>query len=538
LGDSLAAANSSSAGSGSSSPEFDTGLPDTAMEIAPGRNDNDWNDGVPTVYIGPGGGYAGIPTGGMPTTAEGRPIDALGRVTGTIGSQGSVVGMFADMGIDQRAGYGQLLRTGQLTRADFDAKGTPIVQPGQTFTIDPNDLTSADGRLGGSFISTESVNRAAILKRIADEQAAQVASDYATSDRISMQRANAAINAPSTAGLMSQDEMAARYFANGVGRTSTYQAEQQRNAQMIAVSLGGGMGYDASISDPLIASGMGNPMTAAIAQPLAQATYDAGENLLAAYNNPEAAMWGGAKRLVNLGPDLWNAANSAVKFVGQGYVNMAEVAGLLPAGSTDAWRDAESTLHITPLATINGRAEAGGALMMEAALTVLPGMSAARPVEFIDVTRPMTQLNSMVIPLPMGGTTRITTVTREMSDAYQGLGYLNPMTNTFKAAPVGKTMAVDHIFPSARIVDLPGFKTLTNQQMTNILQDRIGLGNLQPLPKTFNSSKGSSVNWATYKGQNLDTTYRMALTRQQADLEIRIQSQIRAYQQQNAQLGR
>ena len=463
--------------------------------------------------------------------------DASGRRAITIGRDQGVLSALGGTGLsaaEQRAAYGQLARYGQLTASNFDAKGMPVTQAGQQLYVDLNDLSAGDAQLGSALIANESSNRAT-LQRLAQERAAQAATyynaNYGNEGRNS-------IAPPSTAGLMSQDEMAARYFANGSGRYSSYQAEQQRNAEMIAVTLGGGMGFSMGISDPMIASGLGNPVTAAIAQPLAQATYDAGENLLAAIKDPEAGMWGGAKRLVNVGPDLWNAANGAVKFVGQGYLNAAEVAGLLPAGTTNAWRDTESALHITPLATINGRAEAGGALLTEAALTVMPGMSAARPVEFIDVSRPMTQLNSMVIPLPMGGTTRITTVTREMSDAYQGLGYLNPMTNTFKAAPVGKTMAVDHIFPSARIVDLPGFKTLTNQQMTNILQDKIGLGNLQPLPKTFNSSKGSSVNWTTYKGQSLDPNYRIALVRQQADLEVRIQSQIRAYQQENAQLGR
>ena len=45
-------------------------------------------------------------------------------------------------------------------------------------------------------------------------------------------------------------------------------------------------------------------------------------------------------------------------------------------------------------------------------------------------------------------------------------------------------MAVDHIYPASRIVKRHGFDTLTREQMTDLLQDRIGLGNLQPLPQS------------------------------------------------------
>jgi hypothetical protein len=88
---------------------------------------------------------------------------------------------------------------------------------------------------------------------------------------------------------------------------------------------------------------------------------------------------------------------------------------------------------------------------------------------------------------------RITTVTPEMSRQFQGMGYLDPLTNRFMPAPANATMPVDHIFPVADIVRVPGFDRLTTQQMTNIIQDRIGLDNLQPLPGTFNSSKGAST---------------------------------------------
>ena len=134
---------------------------------------------------------------------------------------------------------------------------------------------------------------------------------------------------------------------------------------------------------------------------------------------------------------------------------------------------------------------------------------------------------------------RITTVTPEMSASIQGMGYLDPLTNTFKASPVGQTMAVDHIFPSAEIVKMPYFNTLTKQQMTSIIQDSTGeLGNLQPLPKSLNSSKGSSTNWTTYKNQRLNSAYADTLIREQQEIQARIQQQINIYRQQNLLGGR
>lgn len=133
---------------------------------------------------------------------------------------------------------------------------------------------------------------------------------------------------------------------------------------------------------------------------------------------------------------------------------------------------------------------------------------------------------------------RITTVTPEMSTRFQGMGYIDPLTNRFTAAPVNGTMAVDHIFPSAEIVKLPGFNTLTRQQMNNIIQDTVDLGNLQPLPKGFNSSKGSELNWTTYKGQALDKGYAATLADQQRIVQTQIRNQIRIYQQQNSIGGR
>jgi hypothetical protein len=54
----------------------------------------------------------------------------------------------------------------------------------------------------------------------------------------------------------------------------------------------------------------------------------------------------------------------------------------------------------------------------------------------------------------------IRTVTPEMSARFNdfgGMGYLDPLTNTFKSAPVGTKLQVDHILPTKDIVSLKGF---------------------------------------------------------------------------------
>jgi len=168
----------------------------------------------------------------------------------------------------------------------------------------------------------------------------------------------------------------------------------------------------------------------------------------------------------------------------------------------------------------------------------LAGMAGQASINFVEnsqwVFRPnYGQLNSLSVQALTGSVERITTVTPEMSKAFQGMGYLDPIDNVFKSAPLNATMAVDHIFPSAEIAKMPGFNTLTREQMTNILQDKLEFGNLQPLPKTFNSSKGSLLDWDTYKGQALDVNYVENLMSKQVDIRIQIQKQISDYQKLN-----
>ncbi len=99
-------------------------------------------------------------------------------------------------------------------------------------------------------------------------------------------------------------------------------------------------------------------------------------------------------------------------------------------------------------------------------------------------------------------------------------------------------MAVDHIFPSARIIKLDGFDSLTRAQQTAILQDTVGLGNLQPMPSSLNFSKGQKTDWSVYKGQNLNADYVRHLQELQDKAQRAIKRQIEIYQAANAAKGK
>ncbi len=127
----------------------------------------------------------------------------------------------------------------------------------------------------------------------------------------------------------------------------------------------------------------------------------------------------------------------------------------------------------------------------------------------------------------------IRTVPADVSARFQGMGYLDPISNTFKSAPLNKTMAVDHIYPVKEIMNLPRFNKLTTEQQMSIIHDRMEIGNFQPLPKTFNSSKGSKLDWATYRKSNLNPVYEQSLIDTQIDIERAIQRQINEFYKSN-----
>ena len=130
---------------------------------------------------------------------------------------------------------------------------------------------------------------------------------------------------------------------------------------------------------------------------------------------------------------------------------------------------------------------------------------------------------------------RITTVTKAMSDRFQGNGYLDPFSNKLIAPAVGEVLAVDHIYPVSKIIDLPGFDKLTRSQMTDIIQDRVELGNLQPLPQSLNASKKASLKWKMSGNSDLDKAYINDLQATQELLEQKIIQQINTFNRLNAE---
>lgn len=292
--------------------------------------------------------------------------DASGRRALTVGRNGSVLSTLAGGGLNaaqQSAGYGQLARYGQLTASSFDAKGTPIVQAGQPLYLDLNDLTSGDARLGSALIGNESGARAAIAQA-ATVRAAQAASDFNVNYG---NEGRGSVASSVVEGGMSQAEISSRYFANGSGRYSSYQADQQRSGEMLAVTMGGGMGMPMGISDPFVAAGLANPVTATIAEKMADMTLSTVRIASAMNDDPVGAGIGGAKKIVNFGPELFNAGAQAVKLVSQGYAEIAGAAGLVSQDTVRGFRDT-SPYQITPLATYNGDAQVGGAFLADIAL--------------------------------------------------------------------------------------------------------------------------------------------------------------------------
>lgn len=125
----------------------------------------------------------------------------------------------------------------------------------------------------------------------------------------------------------------------------------------------------------------------------------------------------------------------------------------------------------------------------------------------------------------------IESVSPEMRQAFQGNGYLDPISNKIIPSADGVRIDVDHIFPAKKIIDMPGFDTLTREQMTNILQDKLGFGNLQPLPQSLNASKGAKFgnDWTSYKGSQINNDYAVKLDNLQKDIRSNIQNQIDIY---------
>ena len=152
-------------------------------------------------------------------------------------------------------------------------------------------------------------------------------------------------------------------------------------------------------------------------------------------------------------------------------------------------------------------------------------------------------LHGTIGVVPLTGKTPyfIQTTTSQMRAEVQGMAYIDPFTNKLVNPAPSVRMVPDHIFPVSEIVKVPGFRSLTREQMTAIIQDVDGkLGNIQPLPASLNMSKGnrgagtSNGPWATYgKSQEVHPQYQVHLTRKQTEIRDKIENQIRVLIEEN-----
>ena len=118
------------------------------------------------------------------------------------------------------------------------------------------------------------------------------------------------------------------------------------------------------------------------------------------------------------------------------------------------------------------------------------------------------------------GPTSVTTPNAAARRAVQG-EYIDPFTNT--KVLTNDVLAADHVFPKVLIKKMPGFSELTPVQQAKVLNT---LDHFQGLPKALNSSKGSKLDWSTFKGKALDTNYSAALQARQQQIRGMLQQQI------------
>ncbi|MHA6883128.1 hypothetical protein, partial [Ralstonia pseudosolanacearum] len=94
--------------------------------------------------------------------------------------------------------------------------------------------------------------------------------------------------------------------------------------------------------------------------------YDIADKVDAAYDQPRDGFIGGAKSMINLGPDLFNGAANMTKLSLDGYSRIAEKLGA-GDGAFAGFREA-SPYNITPIFEYDNQAQAGGGLITQTAL--------------------------------------------------------------------------------------------------------------------------------------------------------------------------
>ena len=473
----------------------------------------DWSDGID----------GGIMLNGSIAPAEERR--ALRTYTVQPGDNPASIGVkfFGD----SRAGATILADNG----LDASVRGTRNLPVGTVLTL-RDDISEGNLRAGGRLIGADTSIRAQERAAVAE---AQATADQARYDAMRMGAWSGRTNQPGSSSVGTGAGSSAGGHFETMPSMDIAGGGMTGGTEQVWVSDGPAMAWGQSVGNA--ASAVGNGLVG-VAEVVVGGAYNYGVRLA-----------GGAASI----PYVLNSVDAAVA-VQEGFKErfgydmrssgaFAIGQALQPIGQwtqnsvmTPARGYSEALIGNGATTILGGVAQAG----LEIVGVVTGGRAAQSFLEnSVFVTRPVAGLYGGIPVDALFGSTRITTVTAEMSERFQGMGYVNPLTNKFTVAPLGETMAVDHIFPSTEIVQLRGFNTLTKQQMTSIIQDSTGeLGNLQPLPKTFNSSKGSDLNWTTYKGQALDSTYVTTLEAQQRLVRSQIQSQIRSYQQQNLLGGR
>jgi hypothetical protein len=126
---------------------------------------------------------------------------------------------------------------------------------------------------------------------------------------------------------------------------------------------------------------------------LGEVGYGLAERGVAAYNDPEGALIGAGKGVVNFGPEAFNAAVNLTKTSLNGYTLLAEAAGV-PSGTFAGFRETDP-YNLTPAATYNSKAEEGGALLANLAMAAgvakygnvkLGGAADSGPLRFTQTT--------------------------------------------------------------------------------------------------------------------------------------------------------
>jgi hypothetical protein len=314
-------------------------------------------------------------------------------------------------------------------QVNYDAKANRYITfEDQEYTADLSKFTPEQ------IAELDKVGRQIVTREAKiDAQRAAVARAQQLTETV--QQTAAPVADTSSRPLISNEEVSSRYFANGTGRFSTYQAEQERNAQMIAVALGGGMGVPTDIPDPFVSSGLSNPVTGAIAGFVADATQATVRVGTAVKDNPKEAVVGMAKKVINFGPEMFNLGVQATKLVAQGYVEIAGATGLVSQETVQNVRDVKP-LQIEPLAKYENDAQLGGSIIADLALGYGMAKYGSYGVRLRSAAPGTLYSNPLPFELVPPGSTGAAGASAAAEAAVNGRASLDPATISFTQSSV------------------------------------------------------------------------------------------------------